>query len=108
MKDEHKQYIASTLVPDENLGGLPIYTIIDNLLQKGDFDTLARIALLGSNPQIHDNYYNTKNSNEVAASLQRTLRTANTPKTGSVVNDDYSNQSPQTSTNWIDKSKKYL
>lgn len=106
MKDEHRQYVASTLVPDESLGGLPIYTIIDNLLQKGDFDTLARIALLGTNPQVHDTYYNTKNSNEVAAGLQRTLRTANAPKTGSVVNDDYTQ--PKTTTNWIDKSKKYL
>lgn len=106
MKDADRQYIASTLVPDENLGGLPIYTLIDNLLQRGDFDTLARIALLSTNPKIHDSYYNTKNSNEVAASLQRTLRTANATTIGSVVNDDYSNS--QKPTNWIDKSKKYL
>ena len=106
MKDADRQYVASTLVPDENLGGLPIYTLIDNLLQRGDFDTLARIALLSTNPKIHDSYYNTKNSNEVAASLQRTLRTANATTIGSVVNDDYSNS--QKPTNWIDKSKKYL
>lgn len=108
MKDEHRQYIASTLVPDENLGGLPIYTIIDNLLQQGDFDTLARIALLGSNPKIHDHYFNTKNSNEVAANLQRTLRTAHTPATNSVANDEYQNNSNNKRVDWIEKSKRYL
>ena len=107
LKNEHRQYVASTLVPDDSIGGLPIYTLVDNLLQKGDFDTLARIALLATNPQIHDSYYSAKAANETAAGLQRTLRTANAQQTGSIVSNDYTEQ-PKKQINWIDKSKKWL
>ena len=107
LKNEHRQYVASTLVPDDNIGGLPIYTLVDNLLQKGDFDTLARIALLATNPQVHDSYYSAKAANETAAGLQRTLRTANAQQTGSIVNTEYEEQAKR-QVNWIDKSKKWL
>ena len=88
IKEDHKRYIASTLVPNDSLGGLPIYTIIDNLLTQGKFDVLSRIALLATNEELHDNYFGAKKANQVAASLQKTLRTANTAKTGSIINDD--------------------
>lgn len=106
MKNEHREYIASTLVPDESLGGLPIYTLIDNLLQKGSIDVLARIALLATNPELHDNYYNVKNSNDIAAGLQRTLRTANSSQNSSIVDNAYAE--PEKRVNWMDKSKKWL
>lgn len=108
LKNEHKQYVASTLVPDENIGGLPIYTLVDNLLQKGDFDTLTRIALLATNPELHDTYYNNKNANTIAANLQRTLRTANTQSTNSITQDEYHNHQKPQSINWADKNKKYF
>lgn len=107
MKDADRQYIASTLVPDDQLGGLPIYTIIDNLLQSGDYDTLARISLLASNSKVHDSYYNTKNSNQVANDLQRKLRVANTQTAGSVIGEEYKTE-PQKVFNWRDQSKQYL
>lgn len=106
IKEDHKRFIASTLVPDDSLGGLPIYTIIDNLLAQGKFDVLSRIALLATNEELHDNYYGAKKANQVAASLQRTLRDANATKTGSIINDNN-----ETTTKKIDlneRSRQYL
>ena len=106
IKEDHKRYIASTLVPDSSLGGLPLYTIIDNLLSQGKFDVLSRIALLATNPELHDNYFGAKTANQVAASLQRTLRTANTAKTGSIINDNNETTAKQIDLN--EKSRRYL
>lgn len=94
LNDQHKQLIASTLVPDPQIGGLPIYSIIDNLLQQGQFDVLSKIALLATDPQSFDNYYSTKIDGNVAAALQKRLRTShqNQAKSGSA----YSNEGSQT------------
>jgi len=106
IKEDHKRYIASTLVPNDSLGGLPIYTIIDNLLAQGKFDVLSRIALLATNEELHDNYFSAKKANQVAATLQRHLRTANTEKTSSIINN-----TDETTTKKIDlneRSRQYL
>ena len=66
--------IASVLLPDEKLGGLPIYTMIDDLVAKGNFKTLAKIALLGSDEQVFDNYFLTKKAEKAAGAVQRVLR----------------------------------
>lgn len=94
LNEQHKQLVASTLVPDPELGGLPIYSIIDNLLQQGQFDILSKIALLATDPKSFDNYYSTKIDGNVAAALQKRLRTShqNQAKSGSA----YSNEGSQT------------
>ena len=74
MKNEHKQLIASTLVPDESLGGLPIYTIIDKLVAAGDFKKLSKIALLSVDEKLFDTYFLTNKANKVADNVQKTLR----------------------------------
>lgn len=90
LTNEHKQLVASTLVPDAKLGGLPIYSIIDNLIATGKFDILSKIALLAVDGNNFDKYYSSKVSNNVAADLQRKLRTANTNQnnTGSITNEE--------------------
>jgi len=74
LENQHKQLIASVLLPDEKLGGLPIYTIIDDLVAKGNFKVLAKIALLGSDEQVFDNYFLTKKAEKAAGAVQRVLR----------------------------------
>lgn len=74
LENQHKQLIASVLLPDEKLGGLPIYTMIDDLVAKGNFKTLAKIALLGSDEQVFDNYFLTKKAEKAAGAVQRVLR----------------------------------
>ena len=74
LENEHKQLIASVLLPDEKLGGLPIYTVIDDLIAKGDFTLLAKIALLGTNEEAYNNYFLTKKADKVATTVQKVLR----------------------------------
>ncbi len=76
LKKEDRTIIASTLIPD-NTGGLPIFTLIDNLFSTGRFDILSKIALLASNEQSFDNYYLSSSHQKVSEQLQRTLRNSN-------------------------------
>lgn len=78
LKNEHKQLIASTLIPDEEIGGLPIYTIIDNLVAQGNFKVLSKIALLGLDEKLFDSYFLTKRADKVADNIQKTLRQSGT------------------------------
>lgn len=74
LKTEHKQTIAKILVPDDSIGGLPIYTIIDNLIAKKDFVTLSKIALLGSDAKLFDSYFVGEKANKKADGIQKVLR----------------------------------
>ena len=74
LENQHKQLIASVLLPDEKLGGLPIYTVIDNLIAKGDFTLLSKIALLGTDEQAFNNYFLAKKVEKAANNIQRVLR----------------------------------
>lgn len=78
LENEHKQLIASVLLPDEKLGGLPIYTVIDDLIAKGNFTLLAKIALLGANEEAFNNYFLSKKADKVATNIQKVLRQTNT------------------------------
>lgn len=94
LSNEHKQLIASTLIPDPKIGGLPIYAIIDNLVQSGNFDILSKIALLALDSKNFDNYYSSRVGNEVATNLQRHLRTANSRQNsnGTIIASEQSNK----------------
>lgn len=60
-------------VPNRGLG---IYTIIDSLIENGDFDTLTELALLGTNKKNYYDYIGTSIKAEVAEETQRKLRTS--------------------------------
>lgn len=89
LTNEHKQLIASTLVPDPQIGGLPIYAIIDNLLQQGNFETLSKIALMATDPKSFDNYYSNRVGESINATIQKKLRTSHQSQnqSGSVAED---------------------
>jgi hypothetical protein len=78
LKNEHKQLIASTLIPDEELGGLPIYTIIDKLVAAGNFKVLSKIALLGIDEKLFDNYFLTSKADKKVDGIQKVLRQSGT------------------------------
>lgn len=78
LKNEHKQLIASALIPDDNIGGLPIYTLIDNLVANGNFKVLSKIALLGTDEKLFDSYFLTKKADKAAEGVQRILRQTGT------------------------------
>lgn len=97
LTNEHRQMVASTLVPDSTIGGLPIFTIINNLLEEGKFDTLMKISLMALDPTNFDNYYSSKVSTKVASDLQRRLRTATSQQNSNgSITDSGSNQMRQT------------
>lgn len=92
LKNEHKQLIATTLIPDEKLGGLPIYTIIDNLIANGDFKTLSKIALLGTDAKLFDSYFLTKKADKAAEGIQKVLRQSGTSSTTTDFEEDDTNK----------------
>lgn len=75
LSKEDRALVASSLVIDQNLGGLPIYNYIDELVGQGDIATLAKIALIAMDPNKFDQYYNSRIASKTAKSLQRTLKT---------------------------------
>ncbi len=78
LKNEHKQLIASALIPDEKLGGLPIYTIIDNLIASGNLKVLSKMSLLGIDEKLFDTYFLTKKADIKAEGVQKVLRQSGT------------------------------
>ena len=77
------------MVPDPEIGGLPIYAIIDNLLQQGNFETLSKIALLATDPNSFDNYYTARVDKNINSNIQKRLRTThqNQNSSGSIAED---------------------
>lgn len=94
LKNEHKQLIAAQLIPDEKLGGLPIYTIIDNLISEGNFKILSKIALLGVDEKLFDSYFLTKKVDKAAEGVQRVLRQSGTSATTTDFEDDSTKPKP--------------
>lgn len=74
IKQEHKNIIATALLPNQEIGGLPLYNIIDNLVGTGNVRLLAKIALLASDEAAFDNYSQSKKSGAIVGGLQKTLR----------------------------------
>ena len=87
LKNEHKQLVASTLIPDEKLGGLPIYTMIDNLVAAGDFNTLTQIVLLGTDKELYDSYFLSKKADIKVEGVQKVLRQIGTSASSSDLED---------------------
>lgn len=94
LKNEHKQLIASTLVPDEKLGGLPIYTIIDKLVAAGDFKKLSKIALLSVDEKLFDTYFLAKKADVKVEGIQRILRQSGTSSNTTDLDTDETKPKP--------------
>lgn len=94
LKNEHKQMIASALIPDDKIGGLPIYTIIDNLIAAGNFKVLSKIALLSQDEKSFDSYFLTKKADLKAEGVQKVLRQTGTNSNPTEFDDQ--NQKPKT------------
>ena len=92
IKPEHRQIIANALIPNQQLGGLPIYAIIDKLVGERNVKLLSKAVLLLADEQLYDSYYGSKKSNEAAQGLQRQLR-------GSIKSSSSDNNSDQSSSN---------
>lgn len=76
-KQEEKAVIYDLIgYPQEETGGYGIYTAIDNLFDKKDFETLKLVALLIGKKDAFFNYLGTNIANQTHASLERKLRVA--------------------------------
>lgn len=77
LKNDEKAAIFDLIgEPDQESRGYKIYTAIDNLFSKGDFDTLKKVAFLVTNPNAFVNYLSIDAKNATAATLQSKLRVA--------------------------------
>lgn len=84
LKKEDKQFVAQNLVPDSRTGNLPIFGAINNLLEQGDFKTLAQIILLANDKKKFNSYYSSKVTSTITEDLQRKLRQSKTSETTNV------------------------
>jgi hypothetical protein len=76
LKTEDKNRIASLILPSQEMGGVPLYNLIDKLIENRDVVTLSKIALLSEDPKLFDTYYGAAKSDKVAESLQLKLRSS--------------------------------
>lgn len=83
---QYKALIANTLSPNQELGGLPLYTLIDQHVGSGNIRLLSKLALLANDEATFDAIYGSKKLNANAGSLQRTLRTSLTSNSSDVTN----------------------
>ena len=82
LKQEEKAAIYDLIaVPDDKTGGYPIFAAIDQLFDKGDFDTLKQIALLVSKKDAFVEYISTSAADKTALGLQRKLVLAGESRT---------------------------
>lgn len=74
--------------PDEGDAGYKIYSVIDQLFEKGDFETLKQIALLVAKKDAFLQYVSANAVNSTAEGLQRKLRVATEAKAGNSKDTD--------------------
>lgn len=83
LKQEEKAAVYHLIGhPDEETKGYAIYTAIDEMFERGNFETLKKIALLIAKEEAFVNYISTGAANKTADNLQRTLRVAGERSTG--------------------------
>lgn len=77
LKQEEKAIIYDLIaVPSEQTQGYGIYSVIDNLFDTKDFETLKMIALLATKKHAFFNYLGTDIANQTASRLQKKLTVA--------------------------------
>ncbi len=85
LKNEEKAAIYELIAePSEEQGGYKIFTEIDNLYEKKDFETLREIALLLNNKKAHRHYLGVTIGEE---NSERVIRKIKTTSTGSTSTD---------------------
>lgn len=95
LKQEEKAAIYDLIgEPASDTQGYGIYSAIDNLFDKGDFDTLRQVALLLAKKDSFFNYVNAQAANSTAASLQKKLSVAAESRNSS--GKDFTNLDPDT------------
>ncbi len=94
-KEEKAIVYDMIAVPSEETKGYKIYSAIDSLFQKGDFDTLKQISLLLNKKESFLGYLAASTADKVADGLQRKLRVANDSRSGSsAANDNVDSDQP--------------
>jgi hypothetical protein len=105
LKQEEKAAIYDLIgEPAEETQGYGIYTVIDQLFDKRDFETLKEIALLLAKKDAFYGYLGTNVANQTAASLERKLRLAGESRSTSGNDFHEENRQPSVSRNQF-KSK---
>jgi len=75
LKKEHRQLAYASLAqPDPQLGTLGIYALVDQLIDKGDFETLTEMLLVGFDKKAYYNYIGSSALEKQAEQTQRILR----------------------------------
>lgn len=95
LRKEEKAAIYDLIAePSEETQGYGIYSAIDNLFDKKDFETLKEVALLLSKKDSFYNYLGTTVANNTAAALQKklTLATETHRSSGNDFNEETSNR----------------
>lgn len=84
LKNEEKAAIYDLIAePQEQNGGYKIFSAIDNLYEKNDYETLQEIALLLQNKESHRKYFGISVSGKTAENLIRKVKTTQTASTTS-------------------------
>ncbi|TXI87032.1 MAG: hypothetical protein E6Q36_08215 [Chryseobacterium sp.] len=86
LKRDHRETAAYFLNPDPAMGGLPIYALIDDLIEKKQFGLLTEIVLLGLNKKDYQSYTTTaavQKSNEQLVRKLKDSATSSTSETNS-------------------------
>lgn len=88
LKQEEKAAIYDLIgEPSSETQGYGIYSAIDGLFDKGDFDTLRQVALLLSKKEAFFNYINTQAAQKTAEGLQKKLTVATEGRTAGTTLD---------------------
>ncbi len=80
LKQEDKIRVANNLIQQADGSGFPIFSKMDELIGKGDVETLGIISMLLEDRALFDSYYANKTHTEAGKSSARTLRTGLTSK----------------------------
>lgn len=104
LKQEEKAAIYDLIgEPHEETGGFGIYSHIDQLFEKKDFEMLKQVTLLMTNKDAFFRYLGINIANQTAASLEKKLRVAGDMRTASG-NDFVEEQQPTVSRNQFSKN----
>jgi hypothetical protein len=93
LKPEHKELAAAALSQTSQSGDLLIYTIIDDLLAKKDFSTLAQMVLAGYDNKAYRDYISSQQKAEDAQTTIRALKTRDRGNTPTAQEDEGTNTS---------------
>lgn len=94
LKQDEKAAIYDMIAePSAETKGYGIYTAIDNLFERGEFEKLKEIALLLTKPDQFKNYISNATADKVAAGLAKKLQVASAGNGGG--NDNLIDDSPR-------------